>query len=99
MQIPGTTGIFRKYRIFDFPKWNPTQIWRWPLLCFFYALSVKYVLLEFEVSSEILVVGLIGIIIAMTLLLYRVNMRTRHHRQIQDHIETIHAILGKCAKN
>ncbi|XP_048522885.1 uncharacterized protein LOC109539560 [Dendroctonus ponderosae] len=37
--------------------------------------------------------GLIGIIIAMTLLLYRVNMRTRHHRQIQDHIETIHAIL------
>ncbi|XP_072381860.1 uncharacterized protein Culd [Diabrotica undecimpunctata] len=37
--------------------------------------------------------GLIGIILAMTLLLYRINMRAQHQRQIQDHIETIHAIL------
>lgn len=41
------------------------------------------------------VLGLIGIILAMALLLYRVNSRARHQRQIQDHIETIHAILGK----
>ncbi|KAJ8938627.1 hypothetical protein NQ314_011407 [Rhamnusium bicolor] len=38
--------------------------------------------------------GLIGIILAMALLLYRVNIRARHQRQIQDHIETIHAILA-----
>ncbi|CAG9865067.1 unnamed protein product [Phyllotreta striolata] len=37
--------------------------------------------------------GLIGIILAMALLLYRVNVRAQHQRQIQDHIETIHAIL------
>nr|CAI5831952.1 unnamed protein product [Callosobruchus analis] len=37
--------------------------------------------------------GLIGVILAMALLLYRVNVRARHQRQIQDHIETIHAIL------
>ncbi|XP_060528515.1 uncharacterized protein LOC132703346 [Cylas formicarius] len=37
--------------------------------------------------------GLMGIIIAMALLLYRVNVRARHQRQIHDHIETIHAIL------
>lgn len=38
--------------------------------------------------------GLLGIILAMSLLLYRVNLRARHQRQIQDHINTIHAILG-----
>ncbi|KAJ8984814.1 hypothetical protein NQ317_013012 [Molorchus minor] len=37
--------------------------------------------------------GLIGIILSMALLLYRVNARNRHQRQIQDHMETIHAIL------
>ncbi|XP_056637208.1 uncharacterized protein LOC130445542 [Diorhabda sublineata] len=37
--------------------------------------------------------GLIGIILAMALLLYRVNVKAQHQRQIQDHIETIHAIL------
>ncbi|XP_050310422.1 uncharacterized protein LOC126746290 isoform X2 [Anthonomus grandis grandis] len=35
----------------------------------------------------------VGIIFAMALLLYRVNVRARHQRQIQDHIDTIHAIL------
>lgn len=35
----------------------------------------------------------------MALLLYRVNSRARHQRQIQDHIETIHAILGKMKKH
>lgn len=39
--------------------------------------------------------GLIGIILAMSLLLHRVNIRARQQRQIQDHLETIHAILGK----
>ncbi|XP_074028468.1 CUB and LDLa domain isoform X4 [Leptinotarsa decemlineata] len=37
--------------------------------------------------------GLIGIILAMALLLYRVNVKAQNQRQIQDHIETIHAIL------
>ncbi|KAJ8938488.1 hypothetical protein NQ318_020804 [Aromia moschata] len=37
--------------------------------------------------------GLIGVILAMALLLYRINIRARHQRQIQDHLETIHAIL------
>ncbi|CAH1122587.1 unnamed protein product [Ceutorhynchus assimilis] len=37
--------------------------------------------------------GLIGIILAMAVLLFRVNMRARNERRIQDHIETIHAIL------
>ncbi|KAL1498254.1 hypothetical protein ABEB36_009082 [Hypothenemus hampei] len=37
--------------------------------------------------------GLIGIIFTMALLLYRVNTRARHQRQIQDHLQTIHAIL------
>ncbi|XP_019866945.1 neuropilin and tolloid-like protein 1 isoform X2 [Aethina tumida] len=37
--------------------------------------------------------GLIGVIVSLALLLYRVNMRARHQRRIQDHIETIHAIL------
>ncbi|KAJ8917600.1 hypothetical protein NQ315_000083 [Exocentrus adspersus] len=37
--------------------------------------------------------GLIGVILAMALLLYRINIRAQQQRQIQDHLETIHAIL------
>ncbi|XP_063931591.1 uncharacterized protein LOC135143609 isoform X3 [Zophobas morio] len=37
--------------------------------------------------------GFIGFIFAMIVLLYRVNIKTRQQRQIQDHIETINAIL------
>ncbi|XP_018561907.1 uncharacterized protein LOC108904022 [Anoplophora glabripennis] len=37
--------------------------------------------------------GLIGIILAMALMLHRVNVRAHQQRQIQDHLETIHAIL------
>lgn len=38
--------------------------------------------------------GLIGIIFGMALILYRVNVKSRQQRQIQNHIETINAILG-----
>ncbi|XP_076265978.1 CUB and LDLa domain [Rhynchophorus ferrugineus] len=41
--------------------------------------------------------GLIGVIFAMALVLYRVNIRARHQRQIQDHMETINAILEEGA--
>ncbi|CAH0555023.1 unnamed protein product [Brassicogethes aeneus] len=37
--------------------------------------------------------GLLGIIMALALLLFRINMKARHQRQIQNHLETIHAIL------
>ncbi|XP_066155187.1 uncharacterized protein Culd isoform X2 [Euwallacea fornicatus] len=37
--------------------------------------------------------GFIGVIFALALLLYRVNLRTRNQRRIQEHINTIHAIL------
>lgn len=37
--------------------------------------------------------GLIGIIFGMAFLLYRVNMKAHQQRQIQNHIETINAIL------
>ncbi|XP_030768359.1 uncharacterized protein LOC115891900 [Sitophilus oryzae] len=37
--------------------------------------------------------GLIGVIFAMALVLYRLNTRARHQRCIEDHMETIHAIL------
>ncbi|XP_008198359.3 uncharacterized protein Culd [Tribolium castaneum] len=37
--------------------------------------------------------GLMGFIFAMVVLLYRINIKSRHQRQIQDHIETINAIL------
>lgn len=39
------------------------------------------------------VLGLMGFIFAMVVLLYRINVKSRHQRQIQDHIETINAIL------
>ncbi|XP_068897152.1 uncharacterized protein Culd, partial [Tenebrio molitor] len=37
--------------------------------------------------------GLIGFIFAMIVLLYKINIKTRQERQIQDHIETINAII------
>ncbi|XP_044272200.1 uncharacterized protein LOC123016062 isoform X2 [Tribolium madens] len=37
--------------------------------------------------------GLVGFIFAMVVLLYRISIKSRHQRQIQDHIETINAIL------
>lgn len=39
--------------------------------------------------------GLVALIACLFIVLYRINIRARHHRELQNHLQTISELLGK----